>query len=148
MTREMYMRRALCVHFPALAFVFDKIINDGCSRRRPDVFIECLTHCIVIECDEHQHKRYICENRRTMEIFNDLGGRPVVFIRFNPDAYTMNGRRIRGSFREDRSETGEVVLHPRAQWKARTSQLFSRVQLYIDTVPSKDVTEVQLFYDK
>ena len=31
-----------------------------------------------------------CENKRIMEISRDLGHRPTVFIRFNPDEY-VNG---------------------------------------------------------
>ena len=35
-----------------------------------------------VEIDENQHTNYSCENKRTMEIFNDLGRRPLVMIRF------------------------------------------------------------------
>ena len=28
-----------------------------------------------------------CKNKRIMEIFQDLGSRPIVFIRFNQDKY-------------------------------------------------------------
>ena len=33
-----------------------------------------------------------CENKRIMEISQDLGHRPIVFIRFNPDEYNKNGK--------------------------------------------------------
>jgi hypothetical protein len=44
---------------------------------------------IVIEIDENQHADYdcSCENKRLMELSQDLGHRPVIFIRFNPDEY-------------------------------------------------------------
>lgn len=73
-----------------LNFIFDKQINNGCSKRRPDAYLDLLTHIIIIECDENQHKIYedICDNKRTMEISNDFANRPIVFIRFNPDSYT------------------------------------------------------------
>ena len=36
-----------------------------------------LTHSIIVEVDENQHKnnRYICDNKRMMELFVDLGNR-------------------------------------------------------------------------
>ncbi len=74
--------------------IFDKKIEGGCSRRRPDAFIDRLTHSIVLECDEYGHRGYdeICENKRIMEIFEDLGSRPIVFLRFNPDKDNYKNR--------------------------------------------------------
>ncbi len=49
--------------------LFDKQIPGGSSRRRPDVSIDCKTHCIIIECDENGHNTedYCeCEDRRIM----------------------------------------------------------------------------------
>jgi hypothetical protein len=67
----------------------DKVINGGCSKRRPDLLIDLNTHVIIIEIDEEQHTTYdtICENKRIMEISQDLGHPNIVFIRFNPDSY-------------------------------------------------------------
>jgi hypothetical protein len=52
--------------------------------------IEKYTHVIIVECDEEQHKSYdtTCETQRINDIYTDLGDRPIVLIRFNPDAYT------------------------------------------------------------
>jgi hypothetical protein len=51
---------------------------------------------ILIEVDENQHIDYIsCENKRTMEISRDLGHRNIVFIRFNPDDYMIEMKRLR-----------------------------------------------------
>lgn len=44
-----------------------------CSKRRPDILIDLETHLIIIEVDENQHKGYSCENKRIMEISQDLG---------------------------------------------------------------------------
>ena len=48
---------------------------------------------IIVEIDEYQHENitYSCENKRIMEISQDLGHRPIIFIRFNPDEYLLNG---------------------------------------------------------
>ena len=53
--------------FPS--FVQDTIISGGCSKRRPDLFLDKLTHIIIIEIDEDKHSSYdsSCENRRLME---------------------------------------------------------------------------------
>ena len=49
--------------------IFNKEIKGGCSKRRPDVRIECLTHTVIVECGEHQHKNVKCEEKRMMELF-------------------------------------------------------------------------------
>ena len=53
------------------------------------MFLDFGSHIIIIEIDENQHTSYeeICENKRTMEISQDFGFRPIIFIRFNPDSY-------------------------------------------------------------
>jgi hypothetical protein len=39
-------------------WVFDKSIDNGCSKRRPDIRLELLTHSLIIEVDENQHRDY------------------------------------------------------------------------------------------
>lgn len=67
----------------------DKIINFGCSKRRPDIIIDQGSFWILVEIDENQHQSYSCECEigRMVQLFQDGGGIPFVFIRFNPDAY-------------------------------------------------------------
>ena len=43
---------------------------------------------VVVEVDENAHVGYSCENKRLMKLSKDVFHRPIVFIRFNPDAYT------------------------------------------------------------
>jgi hypothetical protein len=65
----------------------------GCSKKRPDIYFELPTHCIILEIDENQHNSYedICECARINEIVNGIGGRPVIIIRYNPDIIKNNG---------------------------------------------------------
>lgn len=72
-----------------------KMLN-GCSKRRPDVYYELAKHCVVVEIDENQHKSYteLCECRRLNEITNGIGGKSVIFIRYNPDSTKNNGNEI------------------------------------------------------
>jgi len=74
--------------FPELTIINDRRINGGCSAKRPDFFIELLTHVIIIEVDENGHMAYdqSCEDRRMMQLSEDIAHRPLVFIRFNPDS--------------------------------------------------------------
>ena len=78
---------------------YDSKIDDGCSKYRPDFVIDRGTFNVVVECDENQHSSYSpeCELARMYQIFQDFGGKYVVFIRFNPDNYTTGTQTYRPS---------------------------------------------------
>jgi hypothetical protein len=59
----------------------------GCSKKRPDIYFELNTHCVIVEIDENQHNSYqdSCECARINEIVNGIGGKSVIMIRYNPD---------------------------------------------------------------
>ena len=144
--KETHLYRALIAAFPDHPLVWDKRIEGGCSARRPDFRWECLTHSIVVECDEQQHTHgegyaQECENRRTMEIWLDLGSRPLVLIRFNPDGYVDDrGIRIRSCFKDD----GSVVS---GEWNVRFATLKSEITTWLQEVPLKEaVTQVNMYY--
>jgi hypothetical protein len=65
-----------------------------CSKRRPDVYYELTKHCVIVEIDENQHKSYQdgCECSRINEIVNGIGGKSVIFIRYNPDKVKNKGK--------------------------------------------------------
>jgi hypothetical protein len=68
---------------------YDKILDNGeCNKLRPDFVIDCLTHCIIVEVDENQHKSvsYGCEVSRMINIHGAIG-LDTLFIRYNPDKY-------------------------------------------------------------
>jgi hypothetical protein len=70
-------------------FIHDKMLEGPvCGRERPDFQIDCGTHYIYIEVDEHQHHSYACECEQTRMInLAEVRGVPVTFIRYNPDMY-------------------------------------------------------------
>lgn len=72
-----------------IPFEQDKRVEYGCSLKRPDFVIDCGTHIIIVEVDENQHNTYACkcEQTRMINVFQDFGGMPVVFICYNPDNY-------------------------------------------------------------
>jgi len=123
---------------------FDKRIDLGCSLRRPDIRIECFTHTIIIECDENKHQGYSCENKRTMEIFQDLGNRPIVFLRFNPDQYKDdNGIIIDGCFKKTTLISNSLQTK---EWTRRITILKERLDYHYKNVPTKEITIEHLFY--
>ena len=142
--KEHHLRDYLTEKFDNIKIRFDRILG-GCSARRPDVFIECFTHGLVVECDEHQHNGYSCENKRTMEIFQDLGCRPLVMIRFNPDKYIdANGKKIVGCFKNNNTIGIKIS---QKEWVRRTKILGKKIEKYMNVIPSQEVKIIQLFYD-
>ncbi len=149
--------------------IFDRQIPNGTSRRRPDAFIDCKTHCIVIECDEfgHDSEEYCaCENKRMMvrriffitsliidplkqEIFQDAGYRPIVFLRLNPDAYiNAKGRKVASCFKLSRS--GKMLLEESkgvVEMKRRLESLRRRLEHHYATVPERELTVEHLYYN-
>jgi hypothetical protein len=127
--------------------ILDRVVIGGCSKRRPDGLLDCLTHSIVIEIDEDQHARYesICDNKRTMELFQDLGSRPIVFVRLNPDAYTRDGKRIKGVFSMSK---GGTLAQNHKEFDQRYACLLETVESAIITIPSKEVTTINLYYSE
>lgn len=127
-----------------ITMIFDQKVADGCSRRRPDVMIDFGTHVVIVECDENQHKGYDCENKRMMEIFQDCGSRPIVFIRFNPDAYEEGGNKFKGCF--ETTDAGLKVIA--REFTRRMKQVVGKIEEYRQNIPRKEVNVEQFFYSK
>jgi len=143
--KEHHLRDTLKESYPKINMVFDKRIDEGCSLRRPDVRIECLTHTLIIECDENKHNGYSCENKRTMELFQDLGNRPIVFLRFNPDSYKdEKGNTVQGCFKKTKTIDQSLQKN---EWHRRIKLLKERIDHHIKNIPTKEVTIEQLFYE-
>ena len=93
-----YLRKNIKTHFE---YNSSKVLNsnggDKCSLRRPDIFFDLLTHVVIVEVDEYQHQRYneACECARINEIVSGIGGKSVIFIRYNPDTIKHNTKTIR-----------------------------------------------------
>jgi hypothetical protein len=138
MARENYFDRFFKEHLPAAQqFVHNRTVG-GCSSRRPDWYIDLLTHALIVECDEDAHHNYSCENKRTMELFQDFGGRPTVFLRFNPDQYQG-----KSCFIFDNAN----VIHPVVGvFDARSQLILERIKYHLVTIPDKEVTVETLFY--
>lgn len=77
-----------------------------CGKYRVDFMFEMSSGVVLLECDEKQHSEYVkrCELVRQAEVALGFGGLPVHWIRYNPDAFKINGT-TRVTKREEREST-------------------------------------------
>jgi hypothetical protein len=136
--------RHLEQHFPTHHIVNDRRVNGGCSKKKPDFFFELLTHVIMVEVDENGHMSYdqSCENKRMMELSEDIAHRPLVFIRFNPDKTSTEP----GCWGYD--ETGRAVVKKKRaiEWQERLVALTAKITFWLTTIPDKTVELIKLYY--
>jgi hypothetical protein len=129
----------------------DKIISDGCSKRRPDLLLDLGYQIVIIEVDENQHIDYdcSCENKRIMELSQDLGHRPIIFIRFNPDDYEKNGINISSCWSQNKKGICVIKKSKKDEWTQRLNVLEEHINYWInpENKIEKTIETIQLFYD-
>ena len=114
-------------------FIYDSSsMLGGCSKRRPDIYFELPMHCVIIEVDENQHKSYedSCECARINEIVNGIGGKSIIFIRYNPDIVRNKGVKLNFKMKDKINYLIEIVK----------KELIREYDTFIIKV-------IQLFYD-
>lgn len=128
-------------------FVYDRVINGGCSLRRPDAFCDCLTHTLMIEIDESGHRDYDipCETIRVNELYTDCGDRPQVSLRINPDNYKDENGKIKKCFRLHKF-TGVLLIDDKIELKKRIDKMMERIEYWLTHIPSDGLTVEKLFY--
>ncbi len=89
LTKETTVATFLKEKFPNVTWKCNKSVENGCSRRRPDLLLDMGIHIVIVEVDEHSHVGYdpTCEQKRLGEIWGNVFHRKIVFIRFNTDGY-------------------------------------------------------------
>ena len=87
--------------------IHDKPVGGECGKYRPDFLYDATTHYVVVEVDEDQHDRYDheCERVRMVNILEALGMR-CVFVRYNPDAFRIDGK----TFKVSEKKRHELLL--------------------------------------
>lgn len=98
---------------------------------KPDFLYDIDDYHIIVEVDEYQHKKgcYSPEEERNREQFiRDGLQKPCIFIRYNPDAYKINGITKR---------TTKVERH---------KQLLEKIMYWFNNKP-EDIKVEFLFYD-
>jgi len=147
-TREGAIVQFIQSAYSELSWIYDKKIVDGCSKRRPDLFLDLGYQIIIIEVDENQHVDYNveCENKRIMEISQDIGHRPIIFIRFNPDSYTENGIEHKTCWTEIKNTISNEMIN---EWNDRLNKLKSTIDFWInpENKTDKTIELIKLFYD-
>ena len=82
-----------------------------------------------------------------MEISQDVGHRPVVFIRFNPDNYlNKDGKKISSCWKVNGYGVMQVSKTKIIEWEERIQVLFSQIQYWVDNTTEKTVEIIELFY--
>ena len=112
------------------SFIHNQSIGFVCGNYRPDILYDCLTHFVVIEIDEQQHRQYEkkCEYSRMLNIEQSLG-LPTVFIRYNPHKYIVDGK----------------PKHDKDHQRFPT--LLQTLSHEINNIPQKNTKVVYLYYD-
>jgi hypothetical protein len=148
-TKEKCVADFIKENFPDKDWICDKRVQEGCSKRRPDLLLDLGYQVLIIEVDENQHIDYdtTCEKKRLNDIAEDLNFRPIIFIRFNPDQYDSNDNHIESCWKIN--SKGQCVIKNHTDWNNRLNILKENVEKWIN--PENQLNElihiIQLFYD-
>jgi hypothetical protein len=152
-TKETATANFVTEKFPNFTWNIDKKVEDGCSKRRPDLMCDLGYQVLIVEVDENQHDTYdcSCENKRIMQISQDIGHRPLIFIRFNPDDYLdCSGNNISSCWTTT-AKTGIIKIknNKTDEWSKRLAALQSQIEYWSneENKTEKTIEIVQLFYD-
>jgi hypothetical protein len=148
-TKESDVISRITESFPNFTWVTDKKVSDGCSRRRPDLLLDLGSHIIIVEVDENRHTDYdcSCEHKRLMQISQDVGHRSIVFIRFNPDEYVKDNKKITSCWKTN-IKTGllYVPVSKTEEWSKRIEILKETINYWVSNPTEKTVEIIELFY--
>jgi hypothetical protein len=148
-TKEKEVVDRIQQEFSNFTWVADKKVKDGCSRRRPDLLLDMGSYIIIIEVDENKHTDYdcSCEHKRLMELSQDLQHRPIIFIRFNPDAYmNQDGLLVDSCWKLNKLGVMQITNKKQTEWEERIDTLKHHIQYWIDNPTEKIIEIIELFY--
>ena len=148
-TKEKNVVDFILEKFPDFTWVADKKVQDGCSRRRPDLLLDMGSHILIVEIDENKHTEYdcSCEHKRLMELSRDLHHRPIVFFRFNPDAYTdVEGNAVKSCWKLNKQGVLTIPKTKHTEWAQRLDTLERQIQYWVQNVSEKTIEIIELFY--
>ena len=151
-TKETSVIEYILQQTPDLSWYSDKKIEEGCSKKRPDLLLDLGYQIIIVEIDENQHKSYdcSCENKRLMTLSQDVNFRPIIFIRFNPDDYLdEKGEKINSCW-DITKKTGICKIKNNKEWNIRLDCLVEQIKYWIhpDNKTDKTVEVIELYYNK
>lgn len=145
-SKELVINSILLQVFPHENIIHNKAVSIRVNKR-PDWLIKKDIHCIIIECDEHGHRRYKlqAEFLRMIEIHSELNV-PCVFIRFNPDKYTKKNMWPFDS--KFVKVNGNVNPANVEEFRNRMNSLLCRVQHYLSHPTICSISVEYLFFDE
>ncbi len=143
-SKQHYFNKKLIEEFGDI-FEYDRAIKCGCSHKRPDWFVDCFNYSIIVELDENQHKYNSCDEKRIMQLFQDLGNRKLVLIRINPDKYKNGDIKISNCFKFDKNNTIKCLTK---EFDERFNKLVERIEHFLNNEPTKELTIEKLFFDR
>jgi hypothetical protein len=151
-TKEQNVSNYIKNEFQNLTIITDKIIQDGCSKKRPDIQIDLGYQIIIVEIDENQHKNYdcSCQNKRLMELSQDYNHRPIIFIRFNPDHYISDGIKIQSCWKILKSGIITINKTKEIEWNNRLKSLKNQIEYWCNpkNTTNKIIEIIELYYDQ
>ncbi len=130
-TKENHVTTFLKEKFPNVTWKCDKRVEDGCSRRRPDLLLEMGTHIVIVEVDENSHDVYnpTCEEKHLGEIWGDVHHRQIVFIWFNTDEYKDEDR---NNVPSPWGVNSLGIFTVRPKWKAAREARLEKLRLTVE----------------
>lgn len=108
------------------------------------------SHVIIIEVDEQQHIAYgrDDEKERHLQLLADIGSRPLVLIRFNPDAYIDKfNQRITSCWGVDKCGQARIAPSKAAEWATRLMILRDTVHHWLHQIPIQQIEHIELFFN-
>ena len=151
-TKEQSVVDFIKLNLQNLTWIADKKIQNGCSKRRPDLLLDLGYQILIIEIDENQHEDYdiSCENKRLMEISQDLNFRPIIFIRFNPDDYIKNKSNVQSCWSINTKGLCVIKKNKQQEWNDRLNTLKTKVSYWLnpENQSNKTIHIEKLFYDE
>lgn len=149
-TKEQSVVDFIKSRFPDFDWSTDRKIEDGCSKRRPDMLLNLGYKVIIIEVDEYKHSSYTveCETRRLNDISIDLDCRPIQMIRFNPDGYsTPEGAKVSSCWAINGITKLMTLKKTKVvEWENRLNTLESTIRADLDVSVDGIISITELFY--
>lgn len=135
-TKEIYVSNYIIKEFSDYEFIINKTIIGGTSNKRPDILLDLEDRTIIIEIDEHQHKKhddYSNDINRLYEISNDIYNKSLICIRFNPDGYKNINKKETSCWgnRKDKNNVKIFSIVKQAEWDKRLLKLKKTLNEYI-----------------
>jgi hypothetical protein len=109
------------------------------------------SHIIIVEIDENAHTNYdcSCENKRLMELSQDINHRPLIFIRFNPDEYITKDEKVTSCWTYNKLGISTIKKTKQEEWQNRLDCLCNQIIYWCneENKTNKTIEVIHLFYD-